>query len=411
MGNAAEISEQEETVDHSVDPLFEPIKIKSLALKNRIVMPAMGHGKARGGVLGPSFHRYYQMRAEAGTSLLIGEASAIGDPVAPVEPDQTHFHSLWPLTDWKQIAKVVHEAGAKIIPQLWHVGMIRKSRAWPFYHLPSRGPSGLYIQPTDGTPMKEPVQQSEPMTQADIDDVIAIYGQGAEDAQRLGFDGLEIHAAHGYLIDQFFWHITNRRTDGYGGKTLRERSRFAAEVVRECRRRTSPDFPIFFRYSQWKIQDYGAKLAETQQELAGLVESLVDAGVDCFHASTRRFWAPEFEGSDMNLAGWTKKISGLPTITVGSISLDKELVPYTIRRQVKDEKAKLTTITNLNRLMEMFNRGDFDMIGVGRAMLSNPDWTKLVRAGRQDLLQAYDADSLAKSTDFPDLAPPPSRGH
>ena len=77
----------------------------------------------------------------------------------------------------------------------------------------------------------------------------------------------------------------------------------------------------------------------------------------------------------------------------------------------EDEKAKLTTITNLNRVMEMFNRGDFDMIAVGRAMLSNPDWTKLIRAGRLDLLQPYDADSLAKSTDFPDLAAPPSRGH
>lgn len=166
-------------------------------------------------------------------------------------------------------------------------------------------------------------------------------------------------------------------------------------MVKECRRRTGPDFPIFFRYSQWKIQDYGARLATTPQELAGLVEALTDAGVHCFHCSTRRFWEPEFAGSDLNLAGWTKKLSGLPTITVGSISLDKELVPYTIRRQVKDEKAKDTSITNLNRVMEMFDRGDFDMIAVGRAMLANPDWTNLVRAGRMDLLQPYDADSLA----------------
>ena len=397
--------------DRALDPLFQPIRIKSLELKNRIIMPAMGHGKARGGVLGPSFARFYRQRAEGGTGLLIGEASAIGDPVAPVEPDQAHFHSLWPLADWKHILDGVHEAGGRMLPQLWHVGMVRKARSWPFYHLPSRGPSGLYIQPTDGTPMKEPQQQAEPMTQREIDEVIAIYGQGAADAQRLGFDGIEIHAAHGYLIDQFFWHVTNLRDDGYGGKTLRERARFAVEVVKECRRRTGPDFPIFFRYSQWKIQDYGARLATTPQELAGLVEALTDAGVDCFHCSTRRFWEPEFAGSDLNLAGWTKKLSGLPTITVGSISLDKELVPYTIRRQVKDEKAKDTSITNLNRVMEMFDRGDFDMIAVGRAMLANPDWTNLVRAGRMDLLQPYDADSLARSTDFADLAPPPSRGH
>ena len=164
------------------------------------------------------------------------------------------------------------------------------------------------------------------MSDADIADVIAAFATSARHAKELGFDGVEMHGAHGYLIDQFFWEGTNERDDAYGGD-LGERTTFRRRDRRApCAGAVGPDFPILLRFSQWKQQDFAAKLAPTPQELEQFLAPLVDAGVDVFHCSTRRFWEPEFEGSDLNLAGWTKKLTGKPTITVGSVGLNQEFI-------------------------------------------------------------------------------------
>ncbi|WP_455906392.1 oxidoreductase, partial [Metapseudomonas otitidis] len=168
------------------------------------------------------------------------------------------------------------------------------------------------------------------MTQQDIDDVVAAYAQAARDAKAIGMDGVELHGAHGYLIDQFFWDGTNPRTDGYGGSQA-NRSRFAIEVIKAVREAVGPDYPIIFRFSQWKQQDYTARLVQTSEELEGFLKPLSEAGVDIFHCSTRRFWEPEFEGSDLNLAGWTRKLTGKPTITVGSVGLDGEFLQFMVK--------------------------------------------------------------------------------
>ncbi len=139
------------------------------------------------------------------------------------------------------------------------------------------------------------------MTQADIDDVVAAFAKAAADAERVGFDGVELHGAHGYLIDQFLWAGTNRRTDAYGGDPV-ARTRFAVEIVQAVRSAVSPGFPVVFRFSQWKADHYDARLAETPEELEAILTPLATAGVDAFHASTRRYWLPEFDGSDLNLA-------------------------------------------------------------------------------------------------------------
>lgn len=150
------------------------------------------------------------------------------------------------------------------------------------------------------------------MSVQDIKEVIEAFARAARDAQMLGFDGVEIHGAHGYLIDQFFWDYTNKRTDQYGGKTLAERTRFAMELVQAVRNAVGKEFPIDFRFSQWKLGNYDAKLAYSPEELESLLIPLSNAGVDIFRASTRRFWEPEFPGSPLNLAGWTKKLPENP---------------------------------------------------------------------------------------------------
>src|SRR5699024_5856978 len=112
------------------------------------------------------------------------------------------------------------------------------------------------------------------------------------------------------LFDQFFWSATNQRGDQYGGTSLASRTRFAVEAIKAAREAVGPDFTLIFRLSQWKAYFYDVKLAEDPALLSEWIGPLVDAGVDIFDCSQRRYWEPEFEGSPLNLAGWIKKISG-----------------------------------------------------------------------------------------------------
>jgi 2,4-dienoyl-CoA reductase-like NADH-dependent reductase (Old Yellow Enzyme family) len=116
------------------------------------------------------------------------------------------------------------------------------------------------------------------------------YQAAAADAVRLGFDSLELHGAHGYLIDQFFWHGTNVREDRWGGATVRERTRFAAELIRQVRQVLPADMPLLLRLSQWKLGNYEARIATTPEEMRTWLEPLAEAGVDVFHCSQRRYW-------------------------------------------------------------------------------------------------------------------------
>ena len=160
------------------------------------------------------------------------------------------------------------------------------------------------------------------MTEQDIADVIAAYARSAVRARDAGFDGIAIHGAHGYLIDTFFWAETNQRTDRWGG-AVANRTRFGAEVVRAIRAAIGPELPIFFRFSQWKQQDFRARLATTPQELEQLLGPIADAGVDVFDGSVRYFDRAEFEGSPLNLSGWAKKLTGKLAMAVGGIGLDR----------------------------------------------------------------------------------------
>jgi 2,4-dienoyl-CoA reductase-like NADH-dependent reductase (Old Yellow Enzyme family) len=263
------------------------------------------------------------------------------------------------------------------MPQLWHQGVIRHPGTGPYPNEPSMSPSGL---------AKRDKKVTEPMTDSQISDVIFGFAKSAGYAKKLGFDGVELHGAHGYLIDQFFWEQTNQRDDHHGG-SIESRTKFACDIVKAVEAEVGRDFPILLRFSQWKQQDFGVKLAETPQQLEQFLRPLVDAGVDMFHCSTRRFWEPEFEGSDMNLAGWTKKLSGVPTMSVGSVSLNADFI--TSFRQAGAE------VTGIDKLLEMMERGDFDMIAVGRSLIVNPDWANKVRAGKLHELKPYTPDALA----------------
>ena len=275
----------------------------------------------------------------------------------------------------------MHAAGGKIAPQLWHVGAMRRAGTLPEGDVPGFGPSGMNV------PGKV---NRHTMTQQDIDDVVKAFAQGAADAKELGFDAVELHGAHGYLIDQFFWEGTNQREDAYGGSP-ENRSRFALEIIRAVRKAVGPDFPAILRWSQWKQQDYTARLTESPEELESFLVPLSDAGIDIFHCSQRRFWEPEFEGSELNLAGWTRKITGKPAITVGSVGLDADFIP--VPGEVTFREAEPASLDDLERRLQA---QEFDLVAVGRALIANPSWVNMVRDNNSDDIQPFRKEHLAE---------------
>lgn len=366
-----------EPTSRAAQLLSRPTTINGLTVPNRIAMAPMTRMFSPGGVPGADVASYYSRRAAAGVGLIVTEGTYVGHDSAGQSDSVPRFHGEEQLAGWAKVAEEVHAAGGTIVPQLWHIGMVREQGQPPYADAPAVGPSGLRIGADEPT--------GKAMTQRDLDDVIGAFAEAAAAAERIGFDGVEIHGAHGYLLDQFLWEGTNRRTDGYGGDPV-ARTKFAAEIVAAVRETVSAGFPIIFRYSQWKQEAYKARLAETPEELEAVLAPLSAAGVDAFHASTRRYWHPEFEGSDLNLAGWTKKLTGKTTITVGSVGLDGDFL-----RGFAGEGSPLKGIDDL---LDSLEREEFDLVAVGRALLQDPQWAAKVLDGRFEDLKPYEASAL-----------------
>lgn len=344
--------------------LFTPFSYKNLQLDNRIVMAPMTRAQSDNGVPTQAIVDYYARRAEAEVGLILSEGTVINRPASKSVQNVPDFFGEQALQGWKQVIDGVHKYGGKMGPQLWHVGDTRSSEDYPTVAMESVAGMSL----------------------ADIEDTIQQFAKSAKSAKDLGFDCLEIHGAHGYLIDQFFWEGTNTRTDLYGGKTLAERNRFAIDVVKAIRAAVGEDFTIILRLSQWKQQDYKARLAMTPKEMEEWLLPLKEAGVDIFHCSQRRFWEPEFEGSDLNFAGWAKKITGQPTITVGSVGLAGDFMG-----SFAGEGSAKADITEL---LHRLDRQDFDLVAVGRALLADPLWVKKIKENRLDEIADFSASSL-----------------
>lgn len=367
-----------ESAEQMSQALFQPLQIKSLQLPNRIVMAPMTRSFSPNGVPTEDVARYYEKRALGEVGLILTEGTVINRPSSSNDPDVPHFYGDNALQGWKTVANRVREAGGRIGPQIWHMGIMPNHRSGWTPAKPFEGPSTRYaLGQSNGVAM----------TEKDIHQTIEAYAEAALNAKKMGFDTVELHGAHGYLIDQFFWDVTNDRTDGYGGKTLAERSRFAVEVIKAVRAAVGEDFPILLRLSQWKPSNYEAKLAKTPEEMSAWLTPLADAGVDVFHCSQRRFWEPEFADSDLNFAGWTKKLTGKPTITVGSIGLSGEFT--------KAFRGDGSTPAPLDDLLARLERGEFDLVAVGRALLADPNWVRKIKADNRDELKGFSKEDLA----------------
>ncbi|MEY8758999.1 NADH:flavin oxidoreductase [Chryseobacterium tongliaoense] len=348
----------------STDALFSPFSYKKLQLKNRVVMAPMTRAQSADGVPTQQIADYYARRAASEVGLILSEGTVINRPGSKNMQNIPDFYGTEALQGWKNVIDQVHQNGGKMGPQIWHVGDTRTSEDYPL----------------------TPMEKAATMSLEDIEDTIRQFAASAKAAKDLGFDCIEIHGAHGYLIDQFFWEVTNTRTDEYGGKTIKERSRFAIDVIKAIRAAVGEDFTIIIRLSQWKQQDYKTRLAATSAEMEEWLLPMKEAGVDIFHCSQRRFWEPEFEGSDLNFAGWAKKITGQPTITVGSVGLKGDVMTA-----FAGEGSETTDLTEVIRRLE---REDFDLVAVGRALLNDYQWVKKIKEGKIDELSGFAPESL-----------------
>ncbi len=359
--------------------LFTPFKMKNLTLPNRIVMAPMTRSLSPNNIPTKEMLHYYKRRATGGTGLIITEGTFINHPVANGYDDVPAFYGE-ALKMWGEIVTQVHSSGAKIMPQIWHTGTMRMPGTSPNPELLSMGPMDVF----DGE-----TQTAKAMNQQDIDDVIQAFTQAALNAKELGFDGVEVHGAHGYLIDQFLWQKSNQRTDKYGG-SLENRIRFATEIVISIRKAVGKDFPIVFRFSQWKIMDYDAKIVQTSEELKTFLLALVKAGVDIFHASQRRFWKAAFEDCALSLAAWSKKITGRPVITVGSVGIDQVFELDIFAGTQIDTKPHSLTLVE-----EKLQANEFDLVAVGRALLADPNWATKIKTNQVDKIIPFSTKSLS----------------
>jgi len=360
------------------DALFQPWSFKGLKLPNRVVMAPMTRSKSPGGVATLEVARYYARRAAADVGLIISEGTGVSRPASLNDPNVPRFHGDDELAAWKGVIEAVHDEGGLMAPQLWHVGAIRARGDWH--------PPGTYDSPSG---ISSPGHKfGEGMTDEEVADAIASFARGAGEAKALGFDAVELHGAHGYLIDQFFWLGTNERDDPFGGPDIGERARFAAEILKAVRAAVGPDFPVIIRLSQWKQQDFTVKLAHTPHEMEAWLKPLADAGADLFHCSQRRFWEPEFEGSDLNFAGWAKKLTGAPSITVGSVGLSGDFIA--------GYSGEVSKPASLDELLRRLEREEFDLVAVGRALLQDAQWARKVHQGRTDELMDFDRSAMAE---------------
>jgi len=363
----------------NTDSLFRPFNLKTLSTKNRIVMAPMTRSFSPEGVPTADVAEYYAKRAAGEVGLILSEGTVINRPSSSADPNIPHFYGEKALAGWQKVVNDVHAKGGQMGPQIWHQGIHANHPSGWVPATPFEGPS------TFNSPGFE---NGVAMTDAAIADTIAAFGQAAADAKALGFDTVEIHGAHQYLIDQFFWDATNNRTDLWGGKTLGERTRFAVEVIKEIRKRVGEDFALIIRLSQFKPSAYDFKLAKNETEMEQWLAPMVDAGIDIFHCSQRRFWEPEFEGSDLNFAGWAKKITGKATISVGSVGLDGDFFGAFAGQSSQP--------SSLDELVRRMDRGDFDLVAVGRPLLADPQWVEKIKANRMDELKGFTKEALAE---------------
>ena len=330
--------------------LFSPLKVRKIELANRVVMPPMGTSLGNpDATVSEALLAYMRRQAKGGAGLIITEITGV-HPSGIVWGSQLGAYDDRFIPGLKKLSDIVHEAGGKAALQLHHAG--RES----FYLLnkgEAIGPSAI--------PSLVFRQAPKEMTMGNIQEIIHSFGQAAIRAREAGFDAVEVHGAHGYLLAQFLSAISNRREDQYGG-SFSNRARFVVEVLEEVRKAVGEDFPISLRISAEEF----IKNGYTVEDIQGVLPALVKAGADVIHASIGTHGSPggitsappEYEpGFNVWRAKKIKESVDVPVIAVGRFT-DPALAD------------------------EVIARGDADLVAFGRQQLADPDYLIKAREGR-----------------------------
>lgn len=328
--------------------IFEPFTIKHMTVKNRIVMTPMGtnYGEQNGEM---SFLHinYYEQRAKGGTGLLIVENASVDSPQGSNGTTQLRIDQDNYIPRLFKLCETVHKHGSCIAIQINHAGASAQS-------------ARINMQPVSASdvPSKAGGEIPRPLEKDEIMHIVKKYGEAAKRAQIAGFDAVEIHAGHSYLISQFLSPLTNKRTDEFGG-SLENRARLAKLVIEEVRRQVGPFFPIFVRISADEFMEGGNTLDDCLDYLQYFQEE-----VDVFDVSAGLNGSIQYQ-IDANYLpdGWrsymakaVKERYGKPCMTMGNIR----------NPQVAED---------------ILARGDADLIGMGRGLIADPEWVNKVEFG------------------------------
>ena len=340
----------------SYDKLFEPGMIGGLEIRNRIVMPAMGCSLAESsGEAGARMIKYYADRARGGAGLIITEITRIDDETGVGTPNQLSVTNTHMIAQLSRLVEAVHAYDTKLFVQLHHPGN----------QTPSRLIGGRQPVSASDVTCKVIGEQPRALTTEEVEGMVKKFVTGAVIAQKAGVDGVEIHAAHGYLVSQFLSPHTNKRTDKYGG-SFEGRMRFVTEIIMGIKAYCGPNFPISVRMNG---SDY---LPDGITEEDGIAQAryLEKLGISCINVSCGTYDSgatiiePNYfkEGWKRHLAANIRKAVNIPVIAVSNI-----------KHPAIAEKT--------------LEQGLYDFIGVARGHLADPDWGKKAREGKDVLIR------------------------
>ncbi|WP_246943725.1 NADH:flavin oxidoreductase [Bacillus pinisoli] len=346
--------------------LFSATNIKAIPLTNRIGLAPMTRTSATPeGLATEDMARYYTNFAKGGFGLIITEGTYTDDQYSQGYFNQPGIINEAQIDAWKQVTSSVKQQDAKIFMQLMHAGALSQGNR---YTTETAGPSAVKPQGEQLGFYGGSGEFALPkvMTETDIQNVIQGFVKAAKNAKEAGFDGVEIHGANGYVLDQFLTDYTNERQDEYGG-AIEKRLRLSIEVVKAIREAVGVDYPVGIRISQAKVNDPNHKWKGGESDAEIIFTKLEDAGVDFIHIAEPNAAAPAFGESGPSLIELVKKYTDTVVIANGSLG-------------------------EPNIAEALLNDGKADFVTVGKAALANQDWANKVKEGKQ--LEEFDFQKI-----------------